>query len=262
MEIIVTAKHVLDPNIPPTHFTVDEATNRVLAPPGIPPLMNGYDANALEEALRLKEKHGGKVTVIGLGDDSARETLKRAIAMGADSAILINDSAFLDGDSFATARALTAAINKIGSFDLILCGRQASDTDAGQVLFGIAESLQLPVVSPAKRIEHSDDGILIVDQIAEDGTQRVSVQLPAVIGVSSEMNEPRYPPMRGIMAANRAQIPTWNASDLGVEAIANKVELRRLYMELREARVELVEGETPAEVGVRLAEKLKEVGLV
>ena len=262
MDIIVTVKQVPDPDIPPSHFQVDEAARKVIPPQGVAPVMNGYDANALEAALRLKDKHGGKVTVVTLGGDSARDTLKRAIAMGADAAIHVNDPALLDPDSFTTARALAAAIKKIGACDLVLSGRQASDTDAGQVHLGIAELLGLPAVSPVQKVEEVADGSITVERIAEDGYQRVRMQLPGLLGMSSEANEPRYPPLKGIMAAGRAQIPVWTAADLGLGAPERKVEVRRLYVETREARVELIEAETPAEAGVKLADKLREAKLV
>src|SRR5918911_5198297 len=131
MKIIVTVKQVPDPDIPPTHFKVDEAARKVVPPAGVAPVMNGYDANALEAGLRLKEKHGGTVTVLTVGGAEARDTLKRAIAMGADSAVHVNDPALADADSATTSAVLAAAIKKIGEFDLILSGRQASDTDAG-----------------------------------------------------------------------------------------------------------------------------------
>src|SRR5690348_6553484 len=153
MNIIVTVKQVPDPDVPPSHFKVDEAAKKVVPPAGVAPIMNGYDGNALEAALRLKEKHGGKVTVVTLGTAEARDVLKRAIAMGADAAVLIDDPTVRDGDSSVTARALAAAIRKIGDYDLILAGRQASDTDAGQVHLGIAELLDLPTVMPAIAIE-------------------------------------------------------------------------------------------------------------
>src|SRR5215210_6487760 len=141
MKIVVTLKQVPDPDIPPSHFKVDEAANVVVPPSGVAPVMNGYDANALEAALRLKEKHGGKVTVLTLGSSEARDTLKRAIAMGADGAVLVDDPALRDGDSVTTATALARAVERIGEYDLILSGRQASDTDAGQVPLGLAELL-------------------------------------------------------------------------------------------------------------------------
>src|ERR671938_1074652 len=139
MDIVVTVKQVPDPDIPPTHFKIDEAAKRVVPPAGVSPVMNGYDAHALEAALRLKEQLGGKVTVVSLGPDSARDALKRAIAMGADAAVHVNDPALVDADSLLTARALAAAIAKLGHVDLILSGRQASDTDGGQVHLELAE---------------------------------------------------------------------------------------------------------------------------
>jgi len=262
MDIVVTVKQVPDPDIPPTHFKIDEAAKKVVPPAGVAPVMNGYDANALEAALRLKEQLGGKVTVVSLGPDSAKDTLKRAIAMGADAAIHINDPALNEAESATTAQALAAAINKLDHFDLVLSGRQASDTDGGQVHLGVARQLGLAAVSPVQKIEVASDDSLIAERIVEDGYQRLKVRLPALLGVSSEMNEPRYPPLKGIMAAGRAQIPVWTAADLGLEAPRPRVELRRLYVETREARVELIEADSLAEAGTKLADKLREARLV
>jgi electron transfer flavoprotein beta subunit len=262
MNIIVTVKQVPDPDVPPSHFKVDEAAKKVVPPAGVAPIMNGYDGNALEAALRLKEKHGGKVTVVTLGGSEARDVLKRALAMGADSAVLIDDPALRDGDSSVTAQALAAAIRKIGEYDLILSGRQASDTDAGQVHLGIAELLDLPSVIPAIAIEANGD-TLNVNRMGEDGYEVVEVKLPAVVIVSSEIGEPRYPPLRGIMAAGRAQIPVWKAGDLGLDAVpAARTTLRRLFVEQREARVELIEADSPEEAGVALANKLRDAKLI
>jgi electron transfer flavoprotein beta subunit len=262
MDIVVTVKQVPDPDIPPTHFKVDEAAKKVIPPAGVAPVMNGYDANALEAALRLKEQLGGKVTVVSLGSGSARDTLKRAIAMGADAAVHINDPALNDAESATTAQALAAAIKKLDHFDLVLSGRQASDTDGGQVHLGIAHYLGLPAVSPVQKIEEATSDSIVAERIVEDGFQRLKVPLPALLGVSSEMNEPRYPPLKGIMAAGRAQIPVWSAADLGMDQATPRVQLRRLYVETREARVELIEADSPAEAGAKLADKLREARLV
>src|SRR5206468_5830732 len=150
MDIVVTVKQVPDPDIPPTHFRVDEAAKKVIPPAGVAPVMNGYDAHALEAALRLKEQLGGKITVVSLGPDSARDSLKRAIAMGADAAVHVNDPTLNEADSTTTAAALAAAIKKLDHVDLVLSGRQASDTDGGQVHLGIAALLGLPAVSPVQ----------------------------------------------------------------------------------------------------------------
>lgn len=260
MNIVVTVKQVPDPNTPPKLFTIDDTGRRVLAPAGIPLVMNGYDANAVEEAVRLKEQRGGKVTVVSVGDAVVHDTLRRAMAMGANAAIHVEDSA--DLDSLSTAQMLAAAIAKLGPFDLVLCGRQASDTDGGQVLFGIAELLGLPSVSPIKKIVQVEDQVLVVDRMTDDGAQRVRVELPALIGVSSEANQPRYPAMKGMLIAKRAQIPTWRRSDLALSVPTRRVEVRRLYVETRNARTEFIEGESPAVIGARLAERLHEVGLI
>ena len=260
MNIVVTVKQVPDPNTPPKLLTIDDAAKRVLAPPGIPPIMNGYDANALEEAVRLKEQRGAKVTAVSVGDDGARDALRRAIAMGATAAVHVDDAADLDSSS--TAEVLAAAIMRLAPFDLVLCGRQASDTDGGQVLFGLAELLGLPAVSPIKKIVEVGDGALVVERITEDGTQRVRVELPALLGVSSEVNQPRYPAMKGVLIAKRAQIPTWRRSDLALGDPERRVEVRRLYVETPEARTELIEGDSPAAIGTRLAERLREAGLI
>ena len=262
MDIVVTVKQVPDPDIPPTHFKVDEAARKVIPPAGVAPVMNGYDAHALEAALRLKEQLGGKVTVVSLGGDSARDTLKRAIAMGADAAVHVNDPALYEADSTITAQTLAAAIRKLDHFDLVLSGRQASDTDGGQVHLGVAAHLGLPAVSPIQKIEDASAEALTVERIVEDGYQRLRVRLPALLGVSSEINEPRYPPLKGIMAAGRAQIPVWTAAELGLKTLEPKVNLRRLYVETREAKVELIEADSLTEAGTKLADKLREARLV
>ena len=263
MQLVVTVKQVPDPDIPPSHFKVDEAANRVIPPAGVAPVMNGYDANALEAALRLKEAHGGEVTVVSLGPAEARDTLKRAIAMGATQAIHLMDPAFDNLDSVGTARALAAAIRKLGEFDAVLCGRQASDTDAGQVPIGIATLLELPVVAPIQAVEADESGFR-VQRIAEDGYQVVELPMPCVLVVSSEIGEPRYPPLRGIMAAGRAQIPEWTAADLGLDPaqLAPVRQLRRLYIQQRESQAELIEADTPEEAGQLLALKLREAKLI
>lgn len=260
MNIVVTVKQVPDPNTPPRFFTIDAAAKHVLAPAGIPPVMNGYDANALEEAIRLKEQRGARVTAVSVGDAASRDTLRRAIALGAHAAVHVEGPPDLDGGG--TAEGLAAAIGKLGEVDLVLCGRQASDTDGGQVLFELAERLGWPTVSPIKRIVQVEQGALVVDRITEEGSRRVRVELPALIGVSSEANQPRYPALKGVLIAKRAEIPTWRRADLGLGDPEPRVAVRRLYVESREARTEFVAGDSPAAIGAKLAERMREAGLL
>src|SRR5919202_2959307 len=130
MDIVVCIKQVPDPEIPTSQFKVDEATKRVVPPEGVQPVISTFDLHAIEAAIQLKEQQGGKVTVVSLGSATTRDALKRAIAMGCEAAVQLEDPAFDDGDSFATAVALAGAIRKLGEFDLVLTGRQASDWDS------------------------------------------------------------------------------------------------------------------------------------
>lgn len=262
MNIVVTVKQVIDPNLPPSYIDLDPSGKRIVSPFGVPPVMNGYDANALEAALKLKEQHGGRITAVCLGEDSSRATLKRALAMGADAAVLLNDPDWLNLDSAGVAEVLAAAIRKTGAPDLVLCGRQASDTDGGQVLYWLAERLGLAAVCPVSRIEAVDSGSLTVHRLIEDGFQRVRVALPALLGISSEINEPRMPSLKGTMAAGRVLISGWKAGDLEVPPIEPKVELRKLEIQIRTTKAALIDGESEAARGAALADKLHAEGIL
>jgi electron transfer flavoprotein beta subunit len=266
MDIVVCIKQVPDPEIPTSQFRVDEAAKRVVPPEGVQPVISTFDLHAIESAIQLKEQHGGKVTAISLGPASVRDALKRAIAMGCDAAVQLEDPAFEGGDSFATAVALAAAIRKVGSFDLVLTGRQASDWDSGQAPAALAELLDVPGAVPVQKIEVRDGG-LYVERVTEDGYQPIEMPLPAVLGISNEINQPRYPTLKGIMASGKAPIPVWSAGDLGlapdqVGAGGQRVVLQRLYVPVRESKCEFVEGETGQELGEKLAQRLREARLI
>ena len=262
MNIVVTVKQVIDPNLPPSYIDLDPGGRRIVSPFGVPPVMNGYDANALEAALKLREAHGGRVTAVCLGDDSSRATLKRALAMGADAAVMLSDPDWLELDSSGTAEVLATAIRRAGDFDLVLCGRQASDTDGGQVLYWLADKLGLPAVGPVSKIEAVEGTSLTVHRLMEDGFQRVRVGLPALLGISSEINEPRMPSLKGTMAAGRALISGLKARDLELPPIERKVELRRLVIQVRTSTATLIDGDGGAARGAALADKLHEEGLI
>jgi len=266
MNIIVCVKQVIDPEAPPASFKIDAASNRVVPPPGVPPVISPFDENAVEAALKIKDAHGGKITVISLGVNLLREVVKKPLSMGADELILLEDEAFADGDSWSTAYALSMAIKKIGKYDLIFCGRQAADWDAGQVGSGIAEMLGLPSVTVARKIDVAD-GKARVERVIADGYEVVEAPLPALITVSNELGEARYPTMRGIMAARKIEPVVWKPADIGIEpsqvgARGRRVKLCKLFQPVREGKCELIEGESPEEAGVNLALKLREVKLL
>ena len=263
MNIIVCVKQVPDPQMPLSSFKIDESTNKLIPTPGTPPVINGYDEQGVEAALRLKEASGGKVTAIALGKDLVSDVVKKPLSMGADELVLLQDDAFEDLDSYATAHALAAAIQKVGGYDVIICGRQASDFDAGQVGSGIAEILDIPTITIARDVK-VNDGTVRVERVIPDGYEVVEASTPVLVTVSNELGEPRYPTLRGIMTAGRIQPTVWNAQDIGLDSskLESRVKLLKLYSPERVSQVEFIEGETPADRGAALALKLRDAKLI
>lgn len=211
MNIVVCIKQVPET----TEVRINPETNTLIRE-GVPSIVNPFDENAIEAALKLREKAGGKVTVITMGPPQAAEALKTAIAMGADEAILVSDRAFAGSDTWATSYTLSQAIKKIGDFNLILCGKQAIDGDTAQVGPGIAEWLKIPQVTFAVKIEIEDNKAK-VERMLEEANEVVETPLPAVITVVKQINEPRLPSLKGMMRAKKAQINTFKAADLNAD---------------------------------------------
>ncbi len=263
MNMIVCVKQVIDPEAPPASFKIDLSSNTVVPPLGVPPVISLFDENAVEAALRIKDTQGGKITVISLGTNLLRDVVKKPLSMGADELILLEDEAFAEGDSWSTAYALAMAIKKIGEYDLIFCGRQAADWDAGQVGLGIAEILGLPSVTLAKKIDITD-GKARVERVTADGYEVIEVSLPALITVSNELGEPRYPTIRGIMAAKKREPIIWKPADIGGEpsqlgAAGRRTKLLKLFQPVHEGKCEIIEEESPEETADSLALKRREV---
>ncbi len=261
MNMVVCVKQVIDPEAPPASFKIDAATNKAVMQ-GVPPVIDPYGEYGVEAALRIKDAKGGKVSAISLGTNLLREVVKKPLSMGADELILLEDAAFADGDSWSTAYALAMAIKKIGKFDIIFCGREASDTNAGEVGPAIAEILGLPSATLVKKIEVTD-GAAKVERVTADGYEVIEVPLPAVFTVSNEVGEPRYPTIKGIMAAKKIEPIVWKPADIGVEparigAAARRAKMLKLFQPTREGKCEIVKGDTPEEAGVKLALKLRE----
>jgi electron transfer flavoprotein beta subunit len=265
MNIIVCVKQVIDPEAPPASFKIDAATNKAEMR-GVPPVIDPYGEFAVEAALRIKEAKGGKVTVLSLGFNLLREVVKKTLAMGADELILLEDEAYVGGDSYATAASLAMAIRKKGDYDLILCGREASDTNAGQTGAAIAEILGLPCVTLARKIEVSD-GRLRVERVNSVGYDVVEVPLPAVVTVSNEIGQPRYPTIKGIMAAKKIEPLIWKPADIGIEpskagAAGRRTMVNRLFQPVHEGKCEIPAGETPEEMAVNLAARLRDARIL
>lgn len=262
MEIIVCIKKVLDPDLPPAKFVVDPEKNRVIPPEGIPLVVNPYDAIAVEAAVRIKEGNGGQVTVITLGDKSADDVIRKALAMGADEGMILSDPSFEESDGFATAYVLSQAIKKIGKYDLILCGRQAVDWDMGMVGPSLAEYLGIPVVTLAKKIQVGDKR-LTVERVTMNGYEVFEVKLPALVTLSNLFGQARIPSGWGIIKAAKKEIPIWSAKEMeidisrvGIDAVRNR--LLRLHVPSYERKCEFITGEDINAVASQLASKLTE----
>lgn len=260
MHAIVCIKQVPDT----TEVKINPETGTLIRE-GVPSIVNPWDTYAIEEAIRLKEKFGGKVTVISMGPPQAKEALKEAISMGCDEAILLSDRAFAGSDTWATAYTLSQAIRKIGDFDIILCGKQAIDGDTGQVGPGIARQLrlnQLTNVIKIREIDFEKRGV-VVERLLEEGLEVVSSHLPALLTVVKGINEPRYPTFAGIRRAARTEIPVWTAESLpsvdrsllGLDGSPTRV-VKVFSPPPRSGQCQIMEGESAEEMANALAERL------
>ena len=259
-KIAVLAKQVIDPEMPMAAFQIDSTAKRVVTPPNIPPVVNGFDENAVEAALQIKDSQDVTVTVISAGSSFALDVMKKPLSMGADELVLLQDDAFDNTvDSFRTAQLLASAITKLGGFDLIICGRQASDWDNAQVPLGVAELLGVSCVALGKRVELKDDKVL-VERLIPDGYELVEASLPALVTVSNELGQPRYPTLRGIMAATRKRPTIWDASEMQLNDGQSeaRLTLHDLFVPVSNTECEFIEGEDEAEAGRNLALRLRE----
>ncbi len=185
---------------------------------GVTMVVNPWDEFALEEGIRLSERFNGNVTAVSIGPAQAVEALRTALAMGVGNAVLLSDGAFKDGDAWATARVLAAAIKKDGAADVVITGKQAVDGNSGLVSVGLARMLGANYLSGVTKVVDISGGKITVERSLEEGKETTTAALPAVVSVAREINEPRYPSFMGIRKANKATIPSWAAGDLGLSA--------------------------------------------
>ncbi len=212
MNIVVCLKQV--PNT--TEIRIDPVTNTLIRE-GVESILNPFDTYAIEEAVRLKERHGGTVTAISMGPPQVEIALREAVSLGADEIILLSDRRFAGADTWATSYTLAAAITKLGGFDLIITGQQAIDGDTAQVGPGLAAHLKLPQTCFVRRVDSIGEGKMTVQRLMEEGSDRVEMRLPALISVVKEINTPRLPSLRGKMRAKSVELKVWNCDDLGLD---------------------------------------------
>lgn len=212
MNILVAIKQVPDTD----KVRMDPLTGTMVRE-GVDTIVNPLDLYAIELAIRLREKHGGKVTAFTMGPPAADKALKEAIAMGCDAGVLITDRAFSGSDTWATSYALSRAVAKMGAFDLILAGERATDGDTGQVGPCLAAWLDIPVLTYVGSVEASDNRSIVARRLVEEGYQRVRVQTPCLLTVVKEVANPRLPTLRGKKFARQTKIAVYGAADLDVE---------------------------------------------
>jgi len=221
-----------------------------------PLVINPFDEYAVEGALQQKEAHGGTVTALCIGPESAKEALKHALAMGADEAVLVSDPALNEIDSLGAARVLAAAIQKIGGADMVVFGRQTLDNGSGLTTAQTARVLGWPLLGLAGQIK-VQDGSVTIERVVEEGRVTVSAKMPVVLSVVQSIGEPRYPSFMGIRKASKANIPVWSLTDLGMSApapVVKRIEL--MNPPVNETKIEMITGETPEEIAKVLVDKI------
>ena len=267
MHIVVCVKQVPNPDAAFSQLKVDELAKKVVPAAGMPLVMSPFDEQAVEAALRVREQVGeARITAVTIGPETARNTLKHALAMGADDAVLVSDEVLDDAPAQVVAQALANAIRSIGAVDLVLAGRQAADTDAGVVGPALAELLELPVVTFARTIEVSG-GTATVERVLADGFETLEGVLPAVITVSNELGAARKPNLRETMRAARKPVAVRTAADIGLtaETIAGArrgATVERLFVPVKDRVCEMIAGDDGRHLARALAERLREARLV
>lgn len=259
MNIIACIKQVPDTN----EVKIDKKTGTLIRE-GVPSIINPDDKNALEEALRLKDKYEDvKVTVLTMGPPQAEVALKEALAMGADEAILLSDRAFAGADTWATSTTLAGAIRRLGDFDIIFCGRQAIDGDTAQVGPQIAEHLELPQITYVEKLD-IEGNTAIAHRAVEDGHYVVKTEMPVVLTAIGELNEPRYPSIKGIYDAFREkEIKVWSLDDIIVDTSqiglkGSPTQVKKSFTPATRSAGEMLDGTTQDKVRnliVRLKER-------
>ena len=208
MNIVVCIKQVPDT----AEVKINPETGTLIQE-GVPSIVNPFDMHAIEAGLQIKERTGGKVTVLTMGLPQAEAALRDALSMGADEAVLLSDRAFAGSDTWATSFTLSKAIKKLGA-DIIICGKQAIDGDTAQVGPETAEFLNIPHVSYVRRIEEVSGNSIRVQRLMDEGYDIVESSFPVLLTVVKELNEPRLPSLKGKMAAKKAEIKKWGGSDI------------------------------------------------
>lgn len=261
MKILVCLKQILDPEIPARDFKIDR-DQRDAARGSANLVTNIFCENALETALQFRDAAQGEITALSFGPESAEDTLRKALALKADHAFLVRNNGLPRADSAATAKVLAAAAQKIGSFDLIMVGREAGDWGAGQTGGLLAEELGLPFVAFVDGISANPDGTLNLHRQTETGWESVTATAPVVVTITNnDQNVPRIPKTRDIMMSSRKPLTTWTTTDLGLDAnsLAGSTEIVDLFVPTKDTKCEFAAGDTLDDKVTNFATKLADI---
>jgi electron transfer flavoprotein beta subunit len=263
VNIIVCLKQILDPEIPVRDLRVD-AEKREAVRGNANLVTNIFCENALETALQFKEKFGGKITALTFAPDSGEDSLRKALAMKADAAVLVKNEGVANPDPLAIAQVLAAAIRKLGEFDLVMVGRESGDWGVGQTGGLLAEELGVPSVSFVDQIEKNGDGLLVKRQ-TDNGWEKLEAKPPLVATVTNnDQNVPRIPKTRDIMMSARQPITKWSLDDVGVNAAEIRAggsyyEIVELAIPVKDVNCEFISGDTLEQKVEQLAQRIAEV---
>ena len=255
MNIVVCVKQVPAT----TEVKMDKETNTIIRE-GVEAIINPYDMYAVEEGIRIKERLGGKVTVLSMGIPSVAELLKTTIGLGADDAVLLSDRAFAGADTLATSYALSMGIGKIGNVDLVICGKQATDGDTAQVGPSLAEKLGWPHTTYVRKIEEIGEDFIRCQRMTEDGYEVVEMPLPAVLTVVKDIFVPRLPSLKNMIRAKKAVVNVWTADDIGADKNlcglkGSPTQVVRTFVPVHDISSEMITGDA-GEQARKLADKL------
>jgi electron transfer flavoprotein beta subunit len=247
-----------------SEIRIDKANNRIILE-GAKTKISDDDKNAIEEAVRLKGKNGGSVTALCVGSVDVKKSAKEALAMGCDRARLVIDPLFQDSDAINTSFILSQAIKKIGKFDLVLTATGTTDSLSGVVGPSLAEQLDLPLISYASKITLAGNK-MTVERSVDEGIETLECELPALVCVSREINQPRFPTLIQIMGAGKKEMIEWNAQGLGINSsdagkAASKIEVKSLSVPQSARKKVIFEGK-PEDAAKQLAEALIREGVV
>jgi electron transfer flavoprotein beta subunit len=257
LKSIICIKQVPDT----AEIKINPETNTLMRE-GVPSIINPFDLHALEAGLQIRDKLGGKVTVLTMGPPQAESSLREAISIGADDAVLLTDRAFAGSDTWATSYTLAQAIKKIGA-DIIFCGKQAIDGDTAQVGPETAEFLNIPHIAYVKKIEEVKNDYIRVQRLMDEGYDIVESSIPVLLTVVKELNEPRMPSLKGKMAAKKTEIKKMSAAEIGAEPNnlglkGSPTQVKNIFAPQAKSEKMMLEG-TPEEQVTALIQQMRKI---